>query len=387
MSRVAARIAVTLALVALGAPTSAGAQQASPTEVDLVRRIDSLLTAIPDTREYELRADLARVARQKEWERKNGSRDVPLETVRVGPLTVVAPPDQVEEAADLYRSAWSRNAASVTDASALLGDITFGFQISSRRFVLGNSTNLQTVRARPWTPEVDKEIRAAGAIAAVLGQRMPKDLIQWSGAMPLLGDRPGKRPTFGWPAYYQEAYRGLAIQPARAAALCFGGDTDSCLKALGLDADVAWNVLYTQEEIRAIVQRITAGTQQHQDAKWACLSEQSHEACIALVAERLPSAYVPLSSRVRISLLRYALETGGEGAFSRLISEGDKSISDRLEAASGMDLHDLVAVWRTRVIESRPQVTAGMPLSVVVALLWIGLMSFFGFRSTRWRTG
>ena len=52
-----------------------------------------------------------------------------------------------------------------------------------------------------------------------------------------------------------------------------------------------------------------------------------------------------------------------------------------------MGIHDLVAAWRTRVIQSRPEVTAGMPLSVVVALLWIGLMSFFGFRSTRWRIG
>lgn len=388
MSRVATCMAVTLAMVAVGAPDSAGAQQAPPTEAALVRRIDSLLAAAPDTREYERRAALAKAARREEWQRKVGARVATLDTVRVGPLTIIAPPDQLDEAADLYRRAWSGYAASVTDASALLGDIKFGFQISSRGFVFRDTDTWQAVRVRPWTTEVDKQILAVGAIAMVLGRRMPKDLGSWAGAMPLLGDRPGRRPTFRWPAVYEEAYRGLAIQAARSASQCFDGDTDACVMALGLDEDASWEDLYSMEETRALVTRLgRTRSQREQDQRWACLTGGDDDACIAGLADADPRAYIPLRPRVRYSLLLFTLEVGGEGAFSRLIVEDDGSITQRLEDASRMNIHGLVAAWRTRVIESRPDVTAGMPLSVVVTLLWIGLMSFFGLRSTRWRIG
>jgi len=365
-----------------------GAQEWSAVEADLVRRIDSLLAAVPDTRKYERQAALAKAARQQEWERRIGRRDATLDTVRVGPLTVIAPPDQLGEAADLYRRAWSGYATSVTDASALLGDIAFGFQISSRGFVFRNTDTWQAVRVRPWTTDTAKQILAVGAIAAVLGRQMPKDLGSWAGAMPLLGDRPGKRPTLLWPAAYEEAYRDLAIQPARSASLCFDGDVDRCVMALGLDENASWDDLYTMEETRALVTHFgPARSQGEQQNRWSCLTEGDDAACITAVLDVDPSASIPLPRRVRSSLLRYALEAGGEGAFSRLISGDETTISERLEDASGMGVHELVEAWRARVMESRPAVTAGLPLSVVVAFFWIGLVSFFSLRSTRWRVG
>ncbi len=126
MYSVVARVAVTLTMVAAGTATSAGAQQARPTEADLVRRIDSLLTAMPDPREYERQAALAKAARGEEWERRVGVTDVPMSTVPVGPFSVLAPPDQMEEATELYRRAWSRYASSVGDASPLLDDSGVG---------------------------------------------------------------------------------------------------------------------------------------------------------------------------------------------------------------------------------------------------------------------
>lgn len=386
MSRVAACIAVTLAIVVGAAPASICAQQRSAAETDLVRRIDSLLSAMPDTPDYQRQVFLAKAARQEEWERRVGTRDVPLSKVAVGPFSVLAPPDQMEEATELYRRAWSRYASSVGEASTLLDDIILGFQISRREFHIRNSTTHQSVRVRPWTSAVDREIRAAGAIAMVLGRIMPQDLLGWSGAMPSLGDRPGRRPTFSWPAFYEQAYRGLATQPARAASLCFGGDLDACLMALGLEEDATWKELYTLEEIQMVVRGVPLSTQVQQDARWSCLSEQKYDACVALVAER-PGVSIPLKSPVRISLLLTALDAGGDGAFSRLISGDDRSISERLEHASGMGIHELVSAWRARVMESRPDVTAGLPLTVIVSLLWIALMSFFSLRSTRWRIG
>ncbi len=387
MYRVTACIAVTLAMVVGAAPTSVSAQERSVAEMDLVRRIDSLLSAMPDTPEYERQMALAEAARREEWERKIGRRGVPFDTVRVGPFSVLAPPDQLEEAAELYDRAWSRYASSVGDASPLLEGITLGFQTSATGFAVRNSTTQQSVRLRPWTSAVEKEDRAASALAMVLGRLMPPDLLEWSGSMPMLGDNPNKRPTFRWPDFYERAYRGLATRPARAASLCFGADMDACLMALGLDEDASWEDLYTLAEIQMTVRDTPLGSQAQQDARWACLSEQNFDTCVALVAERRPDAFIPLRSPVRISLLLYTLDAGEDGAFSRLISEDERSVSQRLEHASGMGIHELVAAWRARVMESRPEVTAGLPLSVAVALFWIALMSFFSLRSTRWRTG
>lgn len=387
MSRVTACIAVTLAMVVGAAPASVSAQERSMAEMDLVRRIDSLLSAMPDTPEYERQMALAEAARREEWARRLGGRDVPFDTARVGPFSIFAPQDQLEEATELYHRAWSRYLSSVGDASLLLGDITLSFQISKSGFRIRNSTTRhQSLQLRPWTSAAEKEIGAAGAIAMVLGRLMPPDLLAWSGAMPMLGTRPGgKRPTFRWPEFYQVAYRDLATRPARAVSRCFGADLDACLMALGLDEDASWEDLYTLEEIQMIVREAPMGNQDQQDARWACLSEPDFDTCVALVAERWPDAFVPLKSPVRISLLLYALEAGGDGAFSRLISEDERSTSERLEHASGIGIHELVAAWRARVMESRPEVTAGLPLSVSVALFWIGLMSFFSLRSTRWR--
>lgn len=385
MSRVTACIAVTLAMVVGAAPTSVSAQERSVAEMDLVRRIDSLMAVVPATPEYNTQVFLAEAARREEWERRIGLRDVPMSTAPVGPFSVLAPSDQIEEATELYRRAWSRYSNSVGEASPLLADLTLGFQISRREFAVDISKSFQSVRVRPETSAVAKEIRAAGAIAKALGLSMPQELLEWAGAMPILGDRPSKRPTFRWPEFYERAYRELAIRPARAVSLCFDGDLDACFMALGLDENATWEDLYTLEEIQIIVRGTPLGSQDQQETRWSCLSERSYDMCVALVAERLSEARIPLTSLVRASVVLYALEAGGKGAFSRLISEEERSISERLENASGMGIRELVTAWRVRVMESRPEVTAGLPLSVIVALLWIALMSFFSLRSTRWR--
>ncbi len=178
------------------------------------------------------------------------------------------------------------------------------------------------------------------------------------------------------------------VKPARAAASCYAGDIDSCLMALGLDEDVTWEDVYTPLEIHFVFARsVRSYSQSERDAVGACLVERRYDVCAAFLTEQRPSALIPLSTLVRISLLHYALDVGGEGAFSRLISGDGQSISDRLEDASQMEIHNLVEAWRTRVIEARPQIMAKLPLTVLGALFWIGLMSVFGLRSTRWRIG
>ena len=85
MSRVAARIALTLAVMVGVAPASVSAQERSAAETDLVRRIDSLLSAMPDTPEFERQMALAEAARQEEWARRLGTaRDSPDEALDVG---------------------------------------------------------------------------------------------------------------------------------------------------------------------------------------------------------------------------------------------------------------------------------------------------------------
>lgn len=390
MSRALGRIALIAVLASgtTGLPLAVGAQEQPPTRAELVRRIDSLLAAVPNTPEYERRADSAAAVRKADYAKRHGPTSVALDTITIGPLTVVAPTEQIAEAAEVYTNAWARYERSVVDESDLALTGMLGFQISNGSFAIEGLAELPTVRARLWSTDARKESVAARLIAAGLSNLMPHDLFEWSGSLPVMGERP--QAEFGLslarPSYHERAYRSLAIQVGRSASLCFDGEIDACVRALGLDEDAGWDDLYTMSEIRALVARERDYTGEWQEIRYSCLSDRNDEACFFLMAGRMRKSS-PLRKSVRASLLSYALSVGGEGAFSRLIEGEKKSTALRLEHASGRTTHDLVAAWRTRVFEARPDVTAGMPRMMVSTLFWIGLLSLMGLRSTRWRIG
>ena len=82
-----------------------------------------------------------------------------------------------------------------------------------------------------------------------------------------------------------------------------------------------------------------------------------------------------------------ALEMGGEGSFTRLISRPQDPLRDRLAYAAGVPAETVAARWRSRVLESKPNAQAGLLLSPLSLLVWLILLTAFATRSTRWRLG
>jgi len=90
---------------------------------------------------------------------------------------------------------------------------------------------------------------------------------------------------------------------------------------------------------------------------------------------------------VRASLLSLALESGGRGAWSRIVEDPAMSPEAALEYASGVPLSTLLAEWRSRVVENRPDVYGSLGAHSGVALMWALFFAALAMRSTRWRLG
>ena len=92
----------------------------------------------------------------------------------------------------------------------------------------------------------------------------------------------------------------------------------------------------------------------------------------------------PTPPSVRRSLVRYALMTGGSGAFDRLAS-GDGTVSDRLSVVSRMPIDSLVRRWQQALVASRATSTAIDVETATSAILWAAACCALALRSSRWR--
>jgi hypothetical protein len=96
---------------------------------------------------------------------------------------------------------------------------------------------------------------------------------------------------------------------------------------------------------------------------------------------------LPLPSAVHLSLVQFAVRTGGRDAYQRLRSSTGQAPGARLAQTAGVPIDTLLDHWRSRVIHDRPAPVA-VPFGVVGAGLgWIVLFGLCGVGSSRWRAG
>jgi hypothetical protein len=60
---------------------------------------------------------------------------------------------------------------------------------------------------------------------------------------------------------------------------------------------------------------------------------------------------------------------------------------EALERASGSPLPELLAGWRVRLVEHRPETFEDLAPSTGLSLVWTILFAALAMRSTRWRFG
>jgi len=183
----------------------------------------------------------------------------------------------------------------------------------------------------------------------------------------------------------ERVYRLLATTPSVAVRNCIAGRPDACAAALGLGVQGdALRVWYTPEERRELVTRLDVGRAGSVSQR-LCVEESRIEACDELLSEDR-RRWAPLPGSVRASLLRFALERGGAGAWGRLLARPDLPPEAALAHVSGLDTDALVSEWRVWLVEGRPRAYAGFGARSLLTSFWILFFAAMATRSTRWRS-
>jgi hypothetical protein len=359
-------------LLPAGNPQAVAAQQ---TEAELVHRIDSLL---PLAAEARSKADEAAARRERIL---SSAVKTAVDSVSVGPITIVTPIGQSGRAERLFREVWEESFPGVMESRAL-SESTFTFQ---------SGVTLEPIRTLAPTYRIEKRVTTDAALKENIRELLTFVLSYDLGTR---GTRVGAWALDGGalqkPDHLEWVYRELASTPSYVARGCLSGDLTDCWTALGLDMSrdeiEKW---YTPDERRAVVGRwIRRAWRRDMAAPLArCLDENSIADCDTLIREAPFMRFEPTSPVARRAMLWYAIEAGGPGAWARLLEDPTMEPGDALRYASGLSTEALARRWRDAIMKARPNVHAGFGATQFAGLFWIVLFAALAMRSTRWRLG
>jgi hypothetical protein len=345
---------------------------AQQTEEELLQHLDSLLPLLDEANEVAREA----VARHEAILR--AGQETTVDTFMVGPLTVVAPIAEVSEAKEMYGEVWEEEFAHFVTRSPALERTLFTFSWSSKGADIVMTGEHSRAEARAWHRRAEVERRIKEAIGKTLEldiKEPPARIFSWA------------RGAVGRPDRPEWLYRQLATTPSRVGRACVEGQAGSCWQALGIEASaeslLTW---YTPEERRDLalgLQRWVIREAQH--VREACLRGEYSRCDELLTQYGNPGSLIPLPWYARMAMVWVALDTGGEGAWDRLVEDPTMEPVDALLHASGASLEELEAKWRTMVLEQQPKAHAGLAVSKWTALFWILILAALAMRSTRWR--
>jgi len=333
-----------------------------------------------DTAEYrelvERLAERAQTLARTESSTVRGAERGRLDTLTVGRLTLLFPPQRRALVETVGRTAWDSLAAAFgADTTALQRHV----------ITLGGPGGF---RIPEWTggqatgPRADLEF----AVGVVLGTVRDTEARRFHGD-PWFRD--AVRVMFlAEPRLQDEAvYEELATKPWRVVRACYDGDLAECDSALAVSSDAATTALrYTPEERRRIVGRerevITslrsaAGTAQ-------CVEARVDSACVD-VMRRFYLTEQPLSPLARATLMRTAFTLGGDGSYARLLASDEPEFLARLAAVAGVTPETLLAEWHRQILAARPKSMMLTRISGWIAFLWAAAFAVAATRSSRWR--
>jgi hypothetical protein len=327
MCRAGGRAAIAvLALVAArfttAGPLVAQETPSQPTEAELLRAIESMRPVLEEAR-------AAAAAARERRELEEAARPLSAaQLVRVGPLAILAPPEQAELAASLFEEVWRESFDGVSGSPSLAVHVfVFRWTWTSAeplRVDAGASghTALRRVElTRAWArTRGAAKVRVREALWAVLRNDLAEQspLRGWVGSHPFPS---GERVS-----------RLVTLEPATENRECLAGDDDACLAALGL----AGGGMSVPPEAPAMV-------------------------------------------------LMEAVRMGGPGAWARLLERSHAEPAEALELAAGVEVRAVAAAWRDALLEQRPEIHAGLAGQAARALLWFLVLAGLATRSTRWR--
>ena len=360
-------VLATLLAILLGA--SLDGQTTSPIESELVDRIDSLSVIL---RRAENVAKVADAARNEERRSLLTAR---VDSFQVGPFLVVARVREVNLARRYFEQAWSRYATALgAERTSLEGRV---FIFAKGDALLGLDRQGSTRVTTRFMPR-DRDRAIGRILGGVIAADLPDDLRTWVGDFFIRAD-----PT----RELELAYRSLVRTASAAATDCYDGTLDRCWDALGLDHQDEWaTAWYTASERRWFVRRLTLSSNPLVEGILSsCLDAEKDDACTALLVDRGAAASIPLPPGARMTLVAHALALGGPEGYTRLITDTEAPIKDRLARASGVSADSLISSWRAATLQARPDVHGDTKKSGWSSLIWLLILAGVSTRSTRWR--
>ena len=363
-------LGVLLVMALMGA--SPGGLHAQQTEEELLQLIDSLLPLLEPANE------VARAAVERHEAILRAGQETTTDTFMVGPLTVVAPMDQVGEATDMYQKVWDEEFAHFVTRSEALERTLFTFAWAPQHTDIVMTGEHIRAEARSWHRRAEVERRIKEAIGKTLERDIkepPARIFEWA------------RGPVGRPDDPAWLYRQLATVPSRVGRACIDGATGACWEALGITASTeSLSTWYTAEERRDLALGLQQwAIREAQHVREAC-ARGDYARCDELLAEHGNlGSLIPMPWYARMAMVWVALDTGGEGAWDRLVEDPTMEPADALLYASGASPQELEARWRDMVLKHQPQAHAGLSVSRWTALFWILILAALAMRSTRWR--
>lgn len=354
-----------------GASVSGQEREPSPTPAEIRERIDSLLPLWKEAVRRKRRADSLRALAEE-------ARRIRLDTVRVDRLRILATAGDAAEARRLFSRGWEPYRPVVGRAADRLDRYWFLYLGSEvdHGWDTRPDTVLKVGLGRWSTPgRLREEVRRA--VGTALTRTLPEDFGRWVGKRPVLLEL--------YEDEWAGVYRDLATSVSRVARRCFRTG-EACWSALGLEArEVGWEAWYTAEQRRYVVNTRTgtSAIPARRETRQACRKGEL-DACDRFIRMMGWGPPIPLEAGSRASVVAFALQRGGPGAYARLL-EGGGPIRARLGRAAGLPPDSLVRAWRREVRIHRPNVHADLGRSRWSVLAWLVVFTLLATRSTRWR--
>ncbi len=307
-----------------------------------------------------------------------------VERIRFGTLLVLAHPERALGARWAARSAWRELAKTLGSDTVLLDGVVFYFPERSRSWAAGpiaDGRATQVVRTMATRPDILRR-QLLGHVEGTLSASVDSIFDTW-----LHGPIPISRAT----PDLEELYIELVTAPSPLVRECRNGDLTAChLAFVFINVTDRIREWYDEDGREQLIRGLPGLIRQDPEAAEVCLDRGWDDVCIAIL-QGLPSGPPPpLSYAARASLVRFALQRGGDGAYGTIF-DAARNLADStmvphvVAAAAGVPIDTLLSEWRAAAINARPEQITLRLRSALLAVLWIVGLFGMAMRNTRWR--